>query len=176
MIPAFFPQFKCFRVPVTSVCCNWVRHHPRPHRLGCWLLIVQRAEKRWQQWSEPWKWEELKWGLKCVDISNQLTADFFFFLEAETLELVISKNKGILPIALGSVLKRVIHTAVSFWECLCHVQTPTTTFSWYSSVTFFYGWICWLTNSICHSGPSLKLFWEFFKTAFSCNLHAVVSF
>lgn len=79
MIPAFFPQFKCFRVPVTSVCCNWVRHHPRPHRLGCWLLIVQRAEKRWQQWSEPWKWEELKWGLKCVDISNQLTADFFFF-------------------------------------------------------------------------------------------------
>ena len=40
----------------------------------------------------------------------------------------------------------------------------------------FYGWICWLTNSICHSGPSLKLFWEFFKTAFPCNLYAVVSF
>lgn len=37
MISTLFPQFKCFRVPVTALCPNWVRHHPRPHGLGCWL-------------------------------------------------------------------------------------------------------------------------------------------
>ena len=103
----------------------------------------------------------------------------YCFLQVETLELLISRNKGILPIPLGSVPRRVIHTAVLLRVSLLCANTCDHIFLILlndSKSLLFYGWTCWLTNSICHSGPSLKLFREFFKTAFLCNLYAVVSF